>query len=208
MAAVDHDFRSPVWRRDGARLAYFRVSATGALELESCGLAGKTTTIAKMAAKLAVGFTLDEIPNDITRETPASFEPTIDYCVVKIPRFTFEKFRGADDTLGISMKSVGEVMSIGATFKESVQKALCSLETGLTGFEKMDGDIDLIKKVTSAVNIPVIANGGAGSIDDFAKAVFDGGASAVAAGGGRVAGSGDGAGQEHAQQHGQSNHGG
>ncbi len=105
-----------------------RVSRSSALASKATGF-----PIAKMAAKLAVGFTLDEIPNDITRETPASFEPTIDYCVVKIPRFTFEKFRGADDTLGISMKSVGETMSIGRNFKEALQKGLRSLEIGCSG---------------------------------------------------------------------------
>jgi len=101
----------------------------------SSALASKVTgfPIAKMAAKLAVGYTLDEIPNDITRETPASFEPAIDYCVVKIPRFTFEKFAQADDILGISMKSVGEVMAIGRTFKEALQKGLRSLEIGRFG---------------------------------------------------------------------------
>ena len=91
-----------------------RVSRSSALASKATGF-----PIAKMAAKLAVGYTLDEIPNDITKETPASFEPTIDYCVVKIPRFTFEKFPEADDILGISMKSVGETMAIGRTFKEA-----------------------------------------------------------------------------------------
>ncbi len=101
-------------------------------------LASKATgfPIAKIAAKLAVGYTLDEIRNDITRETPASFEPTIDYCVVKVPRFTFEKFPQADSVLTTQMKSVGEAMAIGRTFKEALQKALRSLETkrfGLCG---------------------------------------------------------------------------
>jgi carbamoyl-phosphate synthase large subunit len=105
-----------------------RVSRSSALASKATGF-----PIAKIAAKLAVGYTLDEIPNDITRETPASFEPTIDYCVVKIPRFTFEKFPGADPTLGISMKSVGEVMSIGRTFKEALQKGIRSLEIGRFG---------------------------------------------------------------------------
>jgi carbamoyl-phosphate synthase large subunit len=105
-----------------------RVSRSSALASKATGF-----PIAKMAARLAVGCTLDEIPNDITRETPASFEPTIDYCVVKIPRFTFEKFQGADDTLGISMKSVGETMSIGRNFKEALQKGLRSLEIGCSG---------------------------------------------------------------------------
>ena len=84
--------------------------------------------IAKIAAKLAVGYTLDEVRNDITRETPASFEPTIDYVVVKVPRFTFEKFPQADPVLTTQMKSVGEAMAIGRTFKEALQKALRSLE--------------------------------------------------------------------------------
>src|SRR4051812_49506803 len=92
----------------------------------SSALASKATgyPIAKIAAKLAVGYTLDEIPNDITKKTPASFEPTIDYCVVKIPRFAFEKFPGADTTLTTQMKSVGEVMAMGRTFKEAFQKGL------------------------------------------------------------------------------------
>jgi carbamoyl-phosphate synthase large subunit len=109
-----------------------RVSRSSALASKATGF-----PIAKFAAKLAVGYTLDEIPNDITRETPASFEPTIDYCVVKIPRFTFEKFPGADDTLTVSMKSVGETMAIGRTFKEALQKGLRSLETGLTGLDRI-----------------------------------------------------------------------
>ena len=100
-----------------------RVSRSSALASKATGF-----PIAKIAAKLAVGYTLDEIPNDITRETPACFEPTIDYCVVKIPRWAFEKFPGADQTLTTRMKSVGEVMSIGRTFKESIQKAVRSLE--------------------------------------------------------------------------------
>jgi len=105
-----------------------RVSRSSALASKATGF-----PIAKFAAKLAVGYTLDEIQNDITRETPACFEPTIDYCVTKIPRFAFEKFPGADPTLTTQMKSVGEVMSIGRTFKESLQKALRGLETGLAG---------------------------------------------------------------------------
>src|SRR5690242_17660429 len=100
-----------------------RVSRSSALASKATGL-----PIAKIAAKLAVGYTLDEIKNDITRETPASFEPTIDYCVVKVPRFTFEKFPQADPTLTTQMKSVGEAMAIGRTFKEALQKALRSLE--------------------------------------------------------------------------------
>ncbi|RKX30963.1 MAG: carbamoyl phosphate synthase large subunit, partial [Verrucomicrobia bacterium] len=106
-----------------------RVSRSSALASKATGF-----PIAKIAAKLAVGYTLDEIQNDITRETPASFEPTIDYVVTKIPRFTFEKFQGADPTLTSSMKSVGEAMAIGRTFKESLQKALRSLEIGAHGF--------------------------------------------------------------------------
>ncbi len=105
-----------------------RVSRSSALASKATGF-----PIAKFAAKLAVGYTLDEIPNDITKETPASFEPAIDYCVVKIPRFTFEKFPDADATLTTAMKSVGEAMAIGRTFKEALQKALRSLETGKAG---------------------------------------------------------------------------
>lgn len=105
-----------------------RVSRSSALASKATGF-----PIAKIAAKLAVGYTLDEIKNDITRETPASFEPTIDYVVTKIPRFTFEKFPAADATLTTQMKSVGEAMAIGRTFKESLQKALRSLETGRAG---------------------------------------------------------------------------
>src|SRR5205807_2666902 len=85
---------------------------------------------AKIAARLAVGYTLDEIPNDITRKTPACFEPTIDYIVVKIPKWQFEKFPGADESLGPQMKSVGEAMAIGRTFKEALMKGVRSLETG------------------------------------------------------------------------------
>ena len=107
-----------------------RVSRSSALASKATGF-----PIAKVAAKLAVGYTLDELTNDITRVTPASFEPTIDYVVTKIPRFAFEKFPGADPVLTTSMKSVGEVMAIGRTFAESMQKALRSLETGLTGFD-------------------------------------------------------------------------
>src|SRR6185503_15050664 len=108
-----------------------RVSRSSALASKATGF-----PIAKVAARLAVGYTLDEIANDITGgATPASFEPTIDYVVTKIPRFAFEKFPGADPVLTTSMKSVGEVMAIGRTFPESLQKALRSLETGLTGFD-------------------------------------------------------------------------
>ena len=106
----------------------------------SSALASKATgfPIAKIAAKLAVGFTLDELTNDITGATPASFEPTIDYVVTKIPRFTFEKFSGSEATLGTSMKSVGESMAIGRKFSESLQKAICSMETGLTGLDEIE----------------------------------------------------------------------
>lgn len=107
-----------------------RVSRSSALASKATGF-----PIAKIAAKLAVGYTLDEIPNDITKETVASFEPTIDYCVVKIPRFTFEKFPGSKDELNTVMKSVGETMAIGRTFKEALQKGLRSLEIGVNGFE-------------------------------------------------------------------------
>jgi len=108
-----------------------RVSRSSALASKATGF-----PIAKIAAKLAVGYTLDEIRNDITRETPASFEPSIDYVVTKVPRFTFEKFPGVDNALTTQMKSVGEVMAIGRTFKESLQKALRSLEIGHAGLER------------------------------------------------------------------------
>jgi carbamoyl-phosphate synthase large subunit len=111
-----------------------RVSRSSALASKATGF-----PIAKIAAKLAVGYTLDEIPNDITRKTPACFEPTIDYVVVKIPKWQFEKFPGADETLGPQMKSVGEVMAIGRTFKEALMKAWRSLETGKkTGAEVLE----------------------------------------------------------------------
>ncbi|NOQ86210.1 MAG: carbamoyl-phosphate synthase large subunit, partial [Deltaproteobacteria bacterium] len=125
--------------KDGRRVVIEmnpRVSRSSALASKATGF-----PIAKMAAKLAVGYTLDEIQNDITRETPASFEPTIDYCVVKIPRFTFEKFPETDPTLTISMKSVGETMAIGRTFKEALQKGLRSLETGRYGLGSDGKDI-------------------------------------------------------------------
>ncbi len=107
-----------------------RVSRSSALASKATGF-----PIAKIAAKLAVGFTLDELDNDVTGATPASFEPTIDYVVTKIPRFTFEKFAGAEATLSTSMKSVGEAMAIGRNFSESLQKAINSMETGLTGLD-------------------------------------------------------------------------
>ena len=112
-----------------------RVSRSSALASKATGF-----PIAKIAAKLAVGYTLDEIPNDITRETPASFEPTIDYCVVKIPRFDFEKFPKTDRRLGTQMRSVGEAMAIGRTFKEALQKGLRSMEIGRAGLGADGGD--------------------------------------------------------------------
>jgi len=108
-----------------------RVSRSSALASKATGF-----PIARIAAKLAVGYTLDEIPNDITRKTPACFEPTIDYCVVKVPKFTFEKFPGSSPVLTTSMRSVGEVMAIGRTFKEALQKALRSLEEKVWGLEE------------------------------------------------------------------------
>jgi len=111
-----------------------RVSRSSALASKATGF-----PIAKIATKLAVGYTLDEIVNDITKSTPASFEPTIDYVVTKIPRFTFEKFRQAEPILTTQMKSVGEAMAIGRTFQESFQKALRSLETGRSGLNEIDG---------------------------------------------------------------------
>ncbi|MEA2099949.1 MAG: carbamoyl-phosphate synthase large subunit, partial [Campylobacterota bacterium] len=116
-----------------------RVSRSSALASKATGY-----PIAKVATLLAVGFTLDEITNDITG-TPASFEPVTDYVITKIPRFTFEKFPEAQSTLSTSMKSVGEIMGIGRTFKESMQKALCSLETGLCGFDEIDADMEEVK---------------------------------------------------------------
>ena len=110
-----------------------RVSRSSALASKATGF-----PIAKIAAKLAVGYLLDELVNDITGVTPASFEPTIDYVVTKIPRFTFEKFAGAEQTLSTSMKSVGEAMAVGRSFEESLQKALRSMEIGLTGLNSVD----------------------------------------------------------------------
>src|SRR5690606_14532645 len=108
----------------------------------SSALASKATgfPIAKIAAKLAVGYTLDESPNDITRKTPASFEPVIDYVVTKVPRWAFEKFPGSPAVLGTSMQSVGEAMAIGRTFPESLQKALRSLEQGRAGLNCDPGE--------------------------------------------------------------------
>ena len=128
-----------------------RVSRSSALASKATGF-----PIAKIAAKLAVGYTLDELPNDITRETPASFEPTIDYVVTKIPRFTFEKFPTANPVLTTSMKSVGEAMSIGRTFKESMQKCLRSLETGRWGFgfDNKDAKAPTKDEITRKLQIP------------------------------------------------------
>src|SRR5205807_9072583 len=132
-----------------------RVSRSSALASKATGF-----PIAKAAAKLAVGYTLDEIANDITGgATPASFEPTIDYVVTKLPRFTFEKFPAAEAVLTTSMKSVGEAMAIGRSFKESLQKALRSLEIGLSGLDEIeiagayrpDGSVDE-ERVCQALN--------------------------------------------------------
>jgi carbamoyl-phosphate synthase large subunit len=134
-----------------------RVSRSSALASKATGF-----PIAKIAAKLAVGLTLDEIPNDITKETPASFEPTIDYVVTKFPRFAFEKFPEADATLTTQMKSVGEAMSIGRTFGESLQKALRSLEIGSYGFEELQVTQDELKaklKIPNAERIWYVAQG-------------------------------------------------
>lgn len=124
-----------------------RVSRSSALASKATGF-----PIAKIAAKLATGLTLDEIPNDITKETPASFEPTIDYVVTKFPRFAFEKFPEADSTLTTQMKSVGEAMAIGRTFKESLQKAIRSLEIDSYGFEEVKANIDIIKSKLKTPN--------------------------------------------------------
>lgn len=129
-----------------------RVSRSSALASKATGY-----PIAKIAAKLAVGYTLDELKNDITKETPASFEPALDYVVVKMPRFTFEKFPKADATLGTQMKSVGEVMAIGRTFKESLQKAIRSLEIDSYGFDekiKSVTESDMKKIITDKLRIP------------------------------------------------------
>ncbi|QYE34244.1 carbamoyl-phosphate synthase large subunit [Polymorphobacter sp. PAMC 29334] len=127
-----------------------RVSRSSALASKATGF-----PIAKVAALLAVGYTLDEVQNDITGATPAAFEPTIDYVVTKIPRFAFEKFKGAEAVLGTAMKSVGEVMAIGRTIHESLQKALRGLETGLTGFDEVEslaGASD--EEIAAALSIP------------------------------------------------------
>ena len=124
-----------------------RVSRSSALASKATGF-----PIAKIAAKLAVGFTLDELRNDITRETPASFEPTLDYCVVKVPRWAFEKFPEADQTLGTQMKSVGEVMAIGRTFKEALQKAVRSLEQDRWGLGLPVADLDELREKLAVPN--------------------------------------------------------
>ncbi len=124
-----------------------RVSRSSALASKATGF-----PIAKMAALLAVGYTLDEIPNDITRVTPASFEPSIDYCVVKIPRWNFEKFPGVDPTLGPQMKSVGEVMAIGRTFAEALNKAVRGLEIGAPGFSRLLPNV--VQASLPALNVP------------------------------------------------------
>ncbi|MBT4499361.1 MAG: carbamoyl-phosphate synthase large subunit [Gemmatimonadetes bacterium] len=129
-----------------------RVSRSSALASKATGF-----PIAKIAAKLAVGYTLDEIPNDITRETPASFEPTIDYVVTKIPRFTFEKFQNTPDLLDTQMRSVGETMAIGRTFKESLQKGLRSLEVGRGGWGADGKDLDLEKLADKELREHLIA---------------------------------------------------
>ncbi len=134
-----------------------RVSRSSALASKATGF-----PIAKIAAKLAVGYSLDEIKNDITRETPASFEPTIDYVVTKFPRFAFEKFPQADKTLTTQMKSVGEAMAIGRTFKESLQKSLRSLEISSYGFESREESLDEVKhliKTPSAERLWLLAEG-------------------------------------------------
>ena len=126
-----------------------RVSRSSALASKATGF-----PIAKIAAKLAVGYTLDEIPNDITAETPACFEPTIDYVVVKIPRWAFEKFQGTDETLTTQMKSVGEAMSIGGTFKEALQKGLRSLENGWHGFDNHALEELPLSELSSKLTVP------------------------------------------------------
>jgi len=123
-----------------------RVSRSSALASKATGF-----PIAKIAAKLAIGYTLDELKNDITGVTPAAFEPTIDYVVVKMPRFTFEKFPGTPQLLSTSMKSVGEAMAIGRNFKEALQKALRSMETGFSGLDEIDIPDDDAGKIREAI---------------------------------------------------------
>lgn len=146
-----------------------RVSRSSALASKATGF-----PIAKIAAKLAVGYTLDELDNDITKVTPASFEPTIDYVVTKIPRFAFEKFPGAENNLTTAMKSVGEVMAVGRTFHESIQKALASMETDLTGFNEIDidgmpTDADIIRADDPSGSLPFILLG----VDEAAQEAID-----------------------------------
>ena len=133
-----------------------RVSRSSALASKATGF-----PIAKIAAKLAVGYTLDEIPNDITRETPASFEPTIDYVVLKIPRFTFEKFPGVDPTLTTQMHSVGEAMAIGRTFREALQKAFRSMETGRRGW--CEPEAARLRRNATAAKVPSSTPGHVGT---------------------------------------------
>jgi len=126
-----------------------RVSRSSALASKATGF-----PIAKIAAKLAVGYTLDELDNDITGVTPASFEPTIDYVVTKIPRFAFEKYKGSEAVLSTAMKSVGEAMAIGRSFQESLQKALCSLETGLSGLNPIEFENEQALRAELSIQTP------------------------------------------------------
>jgi carbamoyl-phosphate synthase large subunit len=144
-----------------------RVSRSSALASKATGF-----PIAKIAALLAVGYTLDEIRNDITRETPASFEPSLDYCVVKIPRWNFEKFPGADKALGPQMKSVGEVMAIGRTFPEALNKAIRGLEIGEPGFGKhllnaADHAVPTVQKLYKAAASTIPARAGMEAYDPW-----------------------------------------
>ena len=132
-----------------------RVSRSSALASKATGF-----PIAKIAARLSIGLTLDEIQNDITGKTLASFEPSIDYVVTKIPRFTFEKFSTSAAILGTSMKSVGEAMAIGRNFKESLQKALVSLETGFSGFDLFRYIKESFSKTNAGVGLMIMAIGG------------------------------------------------
>ena len=135
-----------------------RVSRSSALASKATGF-----PIAKIAAKLAIGYTLDELDNDITGVTPASFEPTIDYVVTKIPRFAFEKFPGSQPELTTAMKSVGEAMAIGRSFHESVQKALASMETGLSGFDEIE--IDEVPDTAPLVSKAILESGGSHNLE-------------------------------------------
>ncbi len=144
-----------------------RVSRSSALASKATGF-----PIAKVAARLAVGYTLDEIANDITGgATPASFEPTIDYVVTKVPRFAFEKFKGAEATLSTSMKSVGEVMAIGRSFAESLQKALRGLEVGLCGLDRVreleNADPSAIETALARADARPAAGRGRGAAAEF-----------------------------------------